>query len=89
MLSQYQVTYKNRRWTHTHEGIRLRYIDKLFDSPITRVFWFEHVIYLILVEKWTRGDLNPRPPGCEPGIHTPELLARLNIKPRAGIKRYS
>ena len=28
-----------------------------------------------LKDWWTRGDLNPRPPGCKPGIHTPELLA--------------
>lgn len=29
----------------------------------------------MLRRKWTGGDLNPRHPGCKPGIHTPELPA--------------
>ena len=41
------------------------------------------------MSKWTGGDLNPRPPGCEPGIHTPELPAPTTQKQAPTIKTYA
>jgi hypothetical protein len=42
---------------------------------------------LLLAEKWTRRDLNPRPPRCKRGALPTELRARTGVRTRERLVR--